>query len=58
MKNEITIIDFMSKRMLAAALSLFLIGASLISIFSQGLNLGLDFTGGVAIELGFEKPRV
>ena len=55
MKNEITIIDFMSKRKLAAAISLFLIGASLISIFSQGLNLGLDFEGGVAIELGFEK---
>jgi len=46
----------MSKRKLAGTVSLLLIGVSLISIFMQGLQLGLDFTGGVAIELGFEKP--
>jgi len=55
MKNEIKVIDFMGKRRIAAVLSLFLVVASLFSLFSQGLNLGLDFTGGIAIELGFEK---
>lgn len=55
MKNQVRIINFMSQRMLAASLSLFLVLGSFVSLFSQGLSLGLDFTGGVAIELGFEK---
>jgi len=55
MKNEVKVINFMGLRMMTMALSLFLILASITSLFSKGLNLGLDFTGGVAIELGFEK---
>ncbi len=55
MKQEIKIIDFMGKRMIAVAISAILVTLSLFSLFSQSLNWGLDFTGGVAIELGFEK---
>jgi preprotein translocase subunit SecF len=53
--SEIKLIDFMSKRRHAAILSVALVLASFGSIFFQGLNLGLDFTGGIAIEMGFEK---
>ena len=26
------------------------------ALFVQGLNLGLDFTGGALVEVGFEEP--
>ncbi len=55
MKKEKTIIRFMSQRFLAMGLSLLLILVSIVSLFVQGLNPGLDFTGGIAIELDFEK---
>lgn len=38
------------------AFSLLLISAGLISIFTQGLNLGIDFTGGTLLDLKFAKP--
>jgi preprotein translocase subunit SecF len=51
-----TNIDFMSKRKLAMALSIVLVLLSVISLFTRGLNFGLDFTGGTLIELGFPQP--
>ena len=55
MNKEKRIFDFMSKRYIAGASSILLIVISLVSLLVQGLSLGLDFTGGVAIEVGFEK---
>lgn len=46
-------IDFVSKRKLAYALSAAAILLSLLSLGFKGMNLGLDFTGGTQIELGF-----
>jgi preprotein translocase subunit SecF len=49
-------INFMGVRNLAFALTLVLTLLSLGSLFIKGLNLGLDFTGGTQIELGYEQP--
>jgi preprotein translocase subunit SecF len=47
--------DFMALRKVAMFLSATLIIISLGSLFTQKLNLGIDFTGGSIIELGFEN---
>lgn len=50
------IIDFMGQRKLAAAFSIFLIVGSIACLASKGLVLGLDFTGGTQIEVGYQQP--
>ncbi|MEM7281565.1 MAG: protein translocase subunit SecF [Pseudomonadota bacterium] len=53
-----TNIDFMSKRVLAMVLSAVLLAVSLGSIMVRGLNLGIDFSGGVLVEVGYSNPVV
>ena len=48
--------DFMGKRKLSAIVSAALVLASIVLIAIRGLNLGLDFTGGTLIEVGYEQP--
>jgi preprotein translocase subunit SecF len=50
------IIDFMGHRKLAALISVLLIVGSVVSLASKGIVLGLDFTGGTQIELGYAEP--
>lgn len=50
------IIDFMGHRKLAAIVSALLIIASLLSLSFKGVTLGLDFTGGTQIEVGYQQP--
>ena len=45
----------MSKRKIAAVFSLLLILASIGSLITQGLNFGIDFTGGTMIELSYQE---
>ena len=47
--------DFMSKRKLALVFSSLLIIISITSLFTRGLNFGLDFTGGTLIEVGYPE---
>lgn len=47
--------DFMGKRKLAVIFSLVLIVASLGSFVAQGLNFGLDFTGGTLVEIRYKE---
>jgi preprotein translocase subunit SecF len=51
-----THIDFMGKRRLVAIVLVGLIAISLGSLFVRGLALGLDFTGGTLIEVGYSNP--
>ena len=48
--------DFMGKRKLAAGVSILLIIISIASLAIQQLSLGLDFTGGTVIEVGYQEP--
>ncbi len=50
------VINFMGVRHVAFALTVLLTVASLGSLVVNGLNFGLDFTGGTLIELGYERP--
>lgn len=50
------IINFMGQRKLAMFFSLVLIVVSIVSLSLNGLVLGLDFTGGTQIEVGYDRP--
>lgn len=58
MRNLIgeTSIDFLGKRRTAMFVSGALVTFALLAILIRGLNLGVDFTGGFTIEVGYEQP--
>ena len=49
-------INFMGVRNIAFAFTVLLTLLALFSLFTKGLNFGLDFTGGTQIELSYEQP--
>ena len=51
-----TQIDFMGQRRMAMFVSVVLVLVSLGSLTVRGLQLGIDFTGGTLIEVGYEQP--
>ncbi len=48
-------IDFINKRKYALIFSALLLAMSVVSLGIQGLKLGIDFTGGTLIEIGYEQ---
>jgi preprotein translocase subunit SecF len=55
--KEKTSIDFLSptRRKVALTVSLLLVIASLVSLATRGLDFGIDFTGGILLEVGYSE---
>ena len=53
---NIPTIDFVGKRTYAIIFSALLIVTSIFSLTTNGLKLGIDFTGGTLIEVGYKQP--
>ncbi|MEE0510691.1 MAG: protein translocase subunit SecF [Peptococcaceae bacterium] len=49
--------DFIGKRKFAYALSCIIIIAGIVSLFVQGLNFGIDFTGGTVFQIQFKDSK-
>src|ERR1700728_3320561 len=57
--HKVTRFPFMHTRKVWYGLSVFLIVASLALVLIRGLNLGVDFTGGVVVETNFpQAPNI
>ncbi|MEQ9021302.1 MAG: protein translocase subunit SecF [Pseudomonadales bacterium] len=54
--SDFKVINFMRTRKITALISVIAIVASIVSISVQGLNLGLDFSGGTLLELQYDRP--
>jgi len=56
MAGRLPTIDFMGKRWWTLAFSGTLLALAVIGLAVRGLNFGIDFTGGVLVEVGFPEP--
>ena len=54
--SQLKVYDFMGIRKYAVIFSVVMLLVSSVSLYTQGLVLGLDFSGGTQIEVGYDKP--
>jgi preprotein translocase subunit SecF len=54
--NRTTEFDFMAGRKIAIGFSAVILFVSLASIIVRGMNFGIDFTGGLLLEVGYDGP--
>ena len=54
--SQVKVYNFMGLRRYTVIFSTVLLLVSAVSLFSQGLVLGLDFSGGTQIEVGYQQP--
>lgn len=53
--KKLTVINFIGLRKVALILSVALLAASVYSLSTQGLNYGIDFSGGTKLELAYQQ---
>jgi len=53
--KKLTVINFIGLRKLALVISIALLATSFYSLSTQGLNYGIDFSGGTKLELVYEQ---
>lgn len=56
MSDTVKVYNFMGLRKVMAALSVLLLLGSVVTLATNGLRFGLDFTGGSLVEIGYEQP--
>lgn len=55
--SELKIIPFMAQRKIALLCSMLIVIGAIASLAINGLNFGLDFTGGTLVEVGYSEPE-
>lgn len=53
--KKLTVINFIGLRKLALVVSIALLATSVYSLSTQGLNYGIDFSGGTKLELAYQQ---